>query len=416
MSKLQPVRGSRDIWGEEARRQTYVVEKFSEISKNFGFEEISTPIFEFTSVFQKTLGETSDVVSKEMYTFVDRGGDELTLRPEYTAGIARAYLSEGMQQKGVLKFYAHGPMFRYERPQKGRYRQFHQLDAEIIGAPEAAADIEMIALGHQLLSALGIAGKTTLNLNSLGDMDSRTAYREALVDYLSERKDKLSPESLDRLERNPMRVLDSKDQGDQEVVANAPKLNDYLNDASREFFAEVQAGLKNLGIPFVLNDHLVRGLDYYCHTTYEFITEELGAQGAVIAGGRYDGLIGMMGGPETPGTGWAAGIDRLAMMIENFPEARRGIVLVPVSEEAEKMAARLCHDLRKGGLGADMAFRGNMKKRLQRANRQNARWAVILGDDEMAEAAVTVRDLDSGDQETIKQDALLAFFSKASGD
>lgn len=414
MSKLQPVRGTQDITGEDARRFAYVIETFYRLAGKFGFERISTPIFEFTEVFKRPLGDASDIVSKEMYTFTDRGGEEITLRPECTASIARAYLSQGMQQKGVVKLAAHGPMFRYERPQKGRYRQFHQLDAEIIGAPDPAADVEIIALAHQVLESLGIAELTVLNLNTLGDTESRNGYRKALVAFLEDHTSKLSKDSQERLTKNPLRILDSKDPGDQLLLKKAPSISDYLNPESADFFKGVQAGLKNLGIPFTLNDRLVRGLDYYCHTAFEFITDELGAQGSVIGGGRYDGLIEMMGGPATPGTGWAGGIERLAMMLKNPPATERPVIFVPMTDEASTLAARLCNDLRKSNITADMAYRGNLKKRLQKANRQNARIAVLIGEDELKSGKLTVRDLDTGIQAEVAADKLLAFLEKQS--
>ncbi len=414
MSKLQPVRGTQDITGDNARRFAYVVETFYRLSGKFGFERISTPIFEFTEVFKRPLGDTSDVVSKEMYTFTDRGGEEITLRPECTASVARAYLSGGMQQKGIVKLATHGPMFRYERPQKGRYRQFHQLDAEIIGSPDPAADVEIIALAHQVLENLGIADSVVLNLNTLGDTESRTAYRVALVDFLEAKKTKLSRDSQERLGKNPLRILDSKDPGDQMVLNGGPALWNYLNKESKDFYEEVKKGLDNLGIKYFENPRLVRGLDYYCHTAFEFITDELGAQGSVIGGGRYDGLIEMMGGPSTPGTGWAGGIERLAMMVKNLPIPERPIVFVPMTDEASDLAARLCNDLRKAEFMADMAYRGNLKKRLQKANRQNARAAVLIGEDELKSGKLTVRDLDTGIQAEVATDKLLSFLEKQS--
>ncbi|GER01043.1 histidine--tRNA ligase [Iodidimonas gelatinilytica] len=312
MSKLQPVRGTRDIFGPDARRFSHVVKVYQKIALAYGFEEISTPIFEFTDVFKRTLGETSDVVTKEMYSFADRSGEMLTLRPEYTAGIARAWMSGGLAQHGVMKLFAHGPMFRYERPQKGRYRQFHQLDAEIIGAAEPAADIELLALAWQLLCDLGISDEITLHLNSLGDSESRAAYRTALVDYFSDHEAKLSDDSRTRLHKNPMRILDSKDPGDRALLGDAPRISDYLNDLSKDFFGAVCEGVAALDIPYTHDERLVRGLDYYSHTAFEFITQALGSQGTVLGGGRYDGLIELMGGPSTPGVGWAAGIERLA--------------------------------------------------------------------------------------------------------
>lgn len=407
MAKLQPARGTRDIWGDEARRMELVIRSFIAVAGRFCFSKISTPVFEFAEVFKRTLGEASDVVSKEMYTFEDRGGEEITLRPEYTAGIARAYISEGMQQFGVSKLYGYGPMFRYERPQKGRYRQFHQLDVEIIGAADPGADIEVIALGQQLLEELGFADKVELHLNSLGDMDSRKAYRDALVAYFSDHKDKLSKDSKMRLEKNPLRILDSKDRGDRALLGDAPKMSAHMNAASEDFIGAVQAGLDALNIGYVQDDHLVRGLDYYCHTAFEFMTDALGAQGTVIGGGRYDGLMEQLGGPPTPGVGWAAGIERLAMLLDETPAPMRPIAIVPLGDAAEARALAIAHDLRVKGLAVDMAFRGNIKKRLQRANRINARAAVILGDDELAKNVATLRDLDDGEQREVALDKLV---------
>jgi histidyl-tRNA synthetase len=407
VAKLQPARGTRDIWGDEARRMEQVIRSFIAVAERFCYSKISTPVFEFSEVFKRTLGEASDVVSKEMYSFEDRGGEEITLRPEYTAGIARAYISEGMQQFGVSKLYGYGPMFRYERPQKGRYRQFHQLDVEVIGAAGPGADIETIALGQQLLEELGFAGKVELHMNSLGDMESRRAYRSALVEYFSDHKGKLSDDSKARLEKNPLRILDSKDRGDRTLLGDAPKLSGYMNAESGDFFGAVKAGLDVLNIVYVQDDHLVRGLDYYCHTAFEFITDALGAQGTVIGGGRYDGLIEQLGGPPTPGVGWAAGIERLAMLLDETPAPARPIAMVPLGGEAEARALVIAHDLRLRGLAVDTAFRGNITKRLQRANRINARAAVILGDDELAKGVATLRDLDSGEQREVALDKLV---------
>ncbi len=402
VSKLRPVRGTRDTWGEEARRATHVVDCFRSVCERYGFGEISTPIFEFSEVFRRTLGETSDVVSKEMYTFEDRGGEEITLRPENTAGIARAYVSEGMQQYGVVKLYAFGPMFRYERPQKGRYRQFHQLDVEIIGAAEPEADVELIGLAQTLLEDLGIAGRVHLELNSLGDSESRTAYRGALTKYFKTFQKVLSEDSRARLERNPLRILDSKDEGDRQLLEKAPHMSDYLNAASKAFLERVRAGLDEIGVAYKINDRLVRGLDYYTHTAFEFMTTDLGAKGTVIGGGRYDALIGQMGGPETPGTGWAAGIERLAMLIAELPATRRPIAMIPLGDAATLRASAIAYRLRGKGWYVITAFRGNLKKRLARAAKNKARYAVILGDNELAKGVVTLRDLDSEEQKEIK--------------
>lgn len=399
MSVLQPVRGTHDLLPDEARRHRLVEEIAFDIARRYGFGEIVTPIFEFTDVFSRNLGETTDVVAKEMYTFTDRSGESLTLRPEGTAGVARAFISGGLSQHLPLKLFYRGPMFRYERPQKGRLRQFHQLGVELLGVEGPQADIEVIALAAHILQALGLKDNVRLELNSLGDGASRAAYREVLVAYLTGHKDKLSKDSLERMERNPLRVLDSKDEDDKQVVADAPRMIDYLNDESRRFFDDVQNGLAAAGVPATINARLVRGLDYYCHTAFEFTTTALGAQGTVLAGGRYDGLIGQMGGPATPGIGWAAGIERLSMLFDAEIPVHRPLAVIPMGNADS--AVGLAQRLRSVGFTVELGYSGNVKKRLARANKLNARAAVILGEEEWARQAVAVRDLDTGEQEEV---------------
>ncbi len=410
MAKLQPVRGTHDIMGDKARTFRFIQQKFQDIATRFGHQEISTPIFEFTEVFNRTLGETSDVVSKEMYTFEDRGGELLTLRPEYTAGIARAFISNGLQQSLPCKFFGFGPMFRYERPQKGRMRQFHQMDVEILGVPEPQADIEVLAIAATLLTELGLVDDVTLEINSLGDSESRNAYRDALVTYFTAHKDSLSDDSLARLDKNPMRILDSKDDGDRELVKDAPRISDYYNETTKEFFGAVLAGLDALGIDYVINERLVRGLDYYSHTAFEFVTTKLGAQGTVLAGGRYDGLIEKMGGPATAGIGWAAGMERLAELVapDLMPDAPRPIAIVPVGAACQTEALKLAQDLRVAGFAVDMSYRGNMGKRMKRANKAHALAAVLIGEDELARGAVTVKIFDDGSQSEVALDQVMA--------
>lgn len=406
MSKLQPVRGTRDIYGEDARRFTQVVDTFKRVASSYGFEELATPIFEFTEVFKRPLGEASDVVSKEMYSFEDRGGEELTLRPEFTASVARSFISNGMQQNLPCRFMSHGPTFRYERPQKGRYRQFHQINAELIGQADAGADVEVIAMGYRILCELGCEKDITLNLNSLGDSDSRMAYRDALVGYFGGYTSDLSEDSQRRLATNPLRILDSKDDGDKEIVAGAPKMSVYMNDESKAFFDYVCNGLTAAGVPYVHNETLVRGLDYYTHTAFEFITDTLGAQGTVLAGGRYDGLIKQLGGPPTPGIGWAGGIDRLAMMIAEPTPKLRPIVMMPMGEAAELKAIEIAEALRGENFTVTSDRSGNLKKRLNRANNEQAAFALILGDNELEKGVIMLKDLDSGDQFEIELDRM----------
>jgi histidyl-tRNA synthetase len=412
LSSLQPVRGTRDILPDEMRRHRVVVETARAVAARYGYHEMSTPVFEFTEVFKRTLGETSDVVTKEMYTFAIGEGEEVTLRPEATAGVARALISGGLTQSLPLKVFYTGPMFRHERPQKGRYRQFHQIDVELLGVAEPLADVEVIALGADILAALGLGEHTTLELNTLGDPESRKAYRAALVDYFSAYRDQLSDDSRDRLTRNPLRILDSKDKGDRRLIADAPLFGDYLNQQSQDFFAKVLEGLDLLGIGYTLNDRLVRGLDYYTHTAFEFTTTALGAQGTVLAGGRYDGLVETMGGPSVPGIGWAAGVERLSLLLAEPPLAPRPIAVVPVGEAALPTALKVTQELRRAGFVVELGYSGNLKKRLQRANKLNARAALLFGDDELAAGSATLRDLDSGEQELVSLSSLAERLSR----
>ncbi len=403
MSQLQPIKGTHDLMFEDVRRHRYVEETAFEIARRYGYGEIATPVFEFTDVFKRTLGDTSDIVTKEMFTFETKGGDNITLRPEGTAGVARAFISEGLAQQTPLKFFYRGPMFRYERPQKGRQRQFHQFGAELLGVASPQADVEVIALADHILKTLNLTGTTTLELNSLGDVESRLAYRDVLVSYLKGHEDKLSPDSRERLIRNPLRILDSKDPGDKAIAANAPQFTAHLNTASQDFFKAVQDGLSALGIGFKVVPALVRGLDYYGHTAFEFTTEALGAQGTVLAGGRYDGLIKQMGGPQTPGIGFAAGIERLAMLLPEIAAEKRPIAVIPIGDEESKVAQEITAKLRHEGFTVDMGYGGNMGKRMTRANKIKAVAAVILGSDEVREGVATVRNLDSGEQVKVAQ-------------
>ena len=406
MTTPQPVRGTQSLLGEDADRFHAVVEAFDRVRRLFGFKRVEVPVIEQTAVFARTIGETTDVVSKEMYTFEDRGGELVTLRPEFTAGICRAYLSEGWQQFAPLKLAVHGPAFRYERPQKGRFRQFHQLDVEVIGAGEPAADVELLSLGDQLLRELGIHDGVTLQLNTLGDAETRDAWRTALVDYFQSHKGSLSEDSLNRLERNPLRILDTKDANERPIADAAPSIDDFLTSEAADFFAHVTEGLNAAGVQWVRNSRLVRGLDYYRHTAFEFVTDRLGAQGTVLAGGRYDGLIESLGGPHTPAVGWAAGIERLAMMIETPAPETSSVAIVPLGERAEAEGIKIVAGLRREGITTDMAYRGNMKKRLSRANAAGARYALILGDNELDAGEAQLKDLTTGEQKAVSLDLI----------
>ena len=414
-STPQPIRGTQSLIGEDADRFHAVIAAFDRVRRLYGFKRIEVPVIEPTAVFARTMGETTDVVSKEMYSFDDRSGDSITLRPEFTAGICRAYLSEGWQQFAPLKVATHGPAFRYERPQKGRFRQFHQLDAEIIGAGEPQADVELLAFGAQLLAELGIEG-VTLKLNTLGDAESRDTWRAQLVEHFASHRADLSEDSQARLDKNPLRILDSKDPRDKPFAASAPPMT--LTAEAEDFFAAVRAGLDAAGVAYELAPHLVRGLDYYRHTAFEFVTDQLGAQGTVIAGGRYDGLIEQLGGPHTPAVGWAAGIERLAMLTE-APAAERPLVtIIPDGAEFEGHAIKVAAVLRRQGIVSDLAIRGNAKRRFELAKKNGSLARVVIrnadgpGLPNRLGMHLRVNDPDSSDRQSEVRDAVLLALEK----
>lgn len=403
MAKIQPVRGTHDLFGKEIIKHDYIEKTAQEISKKYGFSKIETPIFEFTEVFSRSVGEETDIVSKEMYSFVDKGGEAISLRPEGTAGVVRAFISEGMQQDMPVKFFYYGPMFRYERPQKGRQRQFHQLGIELIGVDDPLADIEIIACAYQILSALGLKDKITLEINSLGDKESRENYRKILTEYLKANFDKLSEDSKRRTSSNPLRVLDSKEACDEEIIKKAPVLSDYLNNFSADFFNKVKNGLDNLGIKYIVNEKLVRGLDYYTHTAFEFKSEFLGSQSTVLGGGRYNGLVEQLGGAKNiTGIGWAAGAERLAMLI-NEPENNDLIVaVIPIGEDAVKACSKIAFNLRAKGIQTDIAYSGNIAKRMKKADKIGAKYAVIIGEDEIKNQIAVLKNMQTGNEEKVK--------------
>ena len=386
MSKKTPqaIRGTQDIFGADAEAFAFVVETFERVRRLYRFRRVEMPVFERTEVFARSLGETTDVVSKEMYSFEDRGGESLTLRPEFTAGIARAFLTNGWQQYAPLKVATHGPLFRYERPQKGRYRQFHQIDAEVIGAGEPQADVELLAMADQLLKELGIRD-VTLHLNTLGDAESREAWRAALIDYFRQVEGRLSEESQERLEKNPLRILDSKDPRDKPFLADAPKIDQFLSEEASAFFAAVTSGLDAAGVKWVRAESLVRGLDYYRHTAFEFIPDEgsasaaaLGSQSTVLGGGRYDGLMESLGGALTPAVGWAAGIERLAMLVGAREEEPADLIIVVEDDARIAEAIGLIGEVRAEGCTAELVASGSPRKRYDKAVKRGAKTILSL--------------------------------------
>lgn len=413
MSKLQPVRGTHDLFGKEAQAFAELVTLVRSVGQLYGFSDVATPIFEFTEVFKRTLGDTSDVVSKEMYSLEDRGGESLTLRPEFTAGIARAFISNGWQQHLPLKLFSSGPLFRYERPQKGRQRQFHQVNFEWLGDASPYADIEMILLGAHILGYLQILPKCKLEINTLGDKESRTAYTKALVDYFKSHAAKLSEDSKTRLEKNPLRILDSKDAEDKKLVVDAPKIEGYLTPAAKEFYETVIAGLKDspVGNILTVNPSIVRGLDYYSHTVFEFtaFSEEVGAQNTVLAGGRYDGLMEQMGGPATPAVGFAAGIERLLLLAPKIAFRIKPIAVVAIGDASVDAAFKLTQALRVRERIAEMVVHNNPGKALKKADKMQAGFAVLLGENEISSGQYVVKNLGTGTQETVAKAAIVDY-------
>ena len=390
MARIQTpnrVRGTQDIFGDVERRFSHVIDTFDRVRRLYCFSRVEVPVFEDTQVFARSIGETTDVVSKEMYTFADKGGDSITLRPEFTAGIARAFLTEGWQQYAPMKLVTSGAVFRYERPQKGRYRQFHQIDAEVIGAPEPAADVELLALADQLLKELGITEGVTLKLNTLGDAATRDAWREALVAHFAAHRGDLSEDSQARLDRNPLRILDSKDPRDRPIADAAPGIDASMSVEAGAFFEAVTRGLDAAGVAWGRDARLVRGLDYYRHTAFEFVTDRLGAQGTVLGGGRYDGLIETLGGPPTAGVGWAAGVERLAMLLDE-PAAPEAPVAVVVEDDAALAGGMgTLAALRRAGVAAELFAAGSPRKRYDKAVKSQPAEIVVVG---MRDGAVTI--------------------------
>jgi histidyl-tRNA synthetase len=402
MDKLRTVRGVNDLLAETLNNHNFVINKGLNISKKYCYSQIDTPIFEFSEIFTKPLGKTSDIVTKENYTFEDRSGDLLMLRPEGTSGVVRAFLNAGLTQDIPQRFSYFGPMFRYERPQKGRLRQFHQFGVELLGISSSMGDLEVISLANNFLKSLNLDNKIELKINSLGDTDSRLNYRKVLVDYLNDFKKELSEDSIKRLKENPLRILDSKNPIDQAILTKAPDVLNYLNEFSKDRFQEVCDGLNSLNIDHKVDKNLVRGLDYYCHTAFEFITDQLGSQGTVLAGGRYDGLSEILGGIKMPGVGWAAGIERLALMVNANYKNNPDLVLMGLSEKFNLDLLQMMDRLIKDGIKTEILYTGNVSKKLKRADKINAQFAIIIGEDEISQNIVNLKNLKTGFQQGIK--------------
>jgi histidyl-tRNA synthetase len=406
--KLQSLRGMKDLFGEEFQIHNYIIEIAKKISSLYGYEGASTPILEYTKVFDRTLGDTSDVVSKEMYSFLDRNNESVALRPEFTASIIRAFISNGLQQKLPLKLFSHGPVFRYDRPQAGRQRQFHQLNCEYIGSNDPYADAEVIKLAAHLLTNLGIINNVTLEINSLGCRESRAAYQNALTGYFTKYTNELSEDSRKRLEKNnPLRILDSKSEQDKKIASQAPFIADYYTKESRDIFDQVLHNLDILNVTYKVNPRLARGLDYYCHTAFEFITDKLGAQGTVLAGGRYDYLCKLMGGPDVPGLGFAAGIERMALMMDYQHKKVAFVYVIPIGNECRDYTIKLADYLRTSGVPVALELDGKVQKRMERALKDGAEYIIFAGEEEMKNNNFKLKILATKEEKTLSREEMV---------
>lgn len=414
-SNLAPLRGMKDLLPNEWRIAKHIETIALHTAKLYGYEGFSTPILESASVFDRTLGDTSDVVSKEMYCFPDKKGRLVALRPEFTASIMRAVISNGLKHKLPLKLFSSGPLFRYDRPQEGRQRQFHQVNFEYIGASSSYSDAETIALANHLLNNLGILENVTLELNSLGCSSTRLSYNEALISYFKKYLHDLSNDSKHRLEQNPLRILDSKDEADKLISKDAPVISDFYSPEAAEYFKQVRGHLDNLGVKYVINPRLVRGLDYYLHTTFEFTTSKLGAQGTVLGGGRYDGLARLMGEEEIPAIGFAAGIERLAMMCEFSLEQERPVYIIPIGNECFDYSILLVNQLRKTNISATIELDGKIAKRLQAAVSVNAKYVIFIGTEELTASNYKLKNLDTGVEQTVTISEMLKIVNSRNG-
>ena len=397
--KISPIRGTHDFFGQQVLKYRAIQDLISHYSRIYNFEEIITPIFESTELFKKPLGENSDVVLKEMYTFKDKNEDFITLRPEYTTPMLRAAISNNLLEKLPTKLYGIGPMFRRERPQKGRYRQFNQINFEILGTHDISADIELIILANNFLKNLLPEKKINLFINSLGDKDTLSNFNTALRNYFNQNKNKLSEESQSKIISNPIRILDSKDPADNEINSNAPKISDFYSNEAKEKFLNIQEILKDMSVDFSINRNLVRGLDYYCHTVFEFKTLDLGSQDTLIGGGRYDGLTKLLGGPDIPGVGWAGGIERLIMLMDDIKSFQKTIHLIIINESFREYGLKVADRLRKKNINVLFDYKYNLKKSLSYANQLGARYAIIIGEEEFQNNLCTLKDLNKNFQE-----------------
>ncbi len=414
--KLQRIRGTTDLYDKDIDRFNHVVSYAKQFAELYCFDEIATPIMENSEVFHRTLGETSDIVNKETYHFLDRDKTNITLRPEFTASIVRSIISNGMLQSLPLRLFSYGPLFRHERPQKCRLRQFHQINFEYIGSNSLKVDVELINLAYDILNSLKILDKIKLKINTLGNFDCRNKYKEALKSYLLKYRNDLSDISLIRLEKNPLRILDTKNEKERMLLDDATNLYNFIDNNSKSTFEKIMLNLQDLDIEFEHEKRLVRGMDYYSGFVFEFMTEDLGSQGTVIAGGRYDSLISTMGGKETPASGFAGGIERLMELLSissNELQDKKPLYLIPIGEFAESKSLKISDDFRSENIITLVDYEISLKKRMQKANKLNVDFAIIYGDNELQNKTFILKNLNSGVEEAMNKEQLLNYIKKS---
>jgi len=405
--KLRSVRGTHDIYGEDIKKFNFIENIVTKIAELNSFNKLETPIFEFTDLFSKPLGAQSDVVLKEMYSFKDRNEEMLTLRPEYTTPMIRAAITNNLLNELPLKVFGLGPMFRRERPQKGRYRQFNQINFEIFGTNDYMADLELIIIGNEILKSILPSSKFILNLNTLGEKKNLNDYKIKLNNYFKDQKEKLSDESKEKIHSNPLRILDSKIENDIKISNSAPTIQEFISIEEKNHFSDIKNGLDLLNIKYVENNKLVRGLDYYCSTVFEFKTLELGSQDTLIGGGRYDGLIGVLGGPDIAGIGWAAGIERISMLMETNNNSLCKVHLAITDKKYNSHIQKIMNVLRKNNISFYWNYKYNIKKSLSKANANKIEYAILIGEDEFNNNYFSVRNLNTGKQSQLIESEII---------
>jgi len=409
--KLRSVRGTHDIYGEDIEKYNIIENKVSKIAELNSFNKLETPIFEFTDLFAKPLGEQSDVVLKEMYSFKDRNEEMLTLRPEYTTPMIRAAITNNLLNELPLKIFGLGPMFRRERPQKGRYRQFNQINFEIFGTNDFMADLELIIIGNEILKSILPNSSFTLNLNTLGQKNNLSEYKIKLSNYFKDKKEKLSDESKEKIQTNPLRILDSKNENDILISNSAPTMQEFISLEEKNHFSEIKKGLDLLKIKYVENNKLVRGLDYYCSTVFEFKTSELGSQDTLLGGGRYDGLIGVLGGPDIPGIGWAAGIERISMLMKLNYNSLCKVHLAITNKKYNSHIQKIMNFLRKNNISFYWNYKYNIKKSLSKANSKKIEYVILIGENEFNNNYYSLRNLNTGKQSQLKESEIIKYLN-----